>query len=206
MFMQEALPFVTTFVETLNKSLEEQELGSGLSRIQKSWLSFCVMAIMITNCVCWAKFERASLGKYSLAALSWMFRYSKIPWQRILQASVRIILSKYSITAGILVADDSEKKRSKITKRIFRVHKLKDKKTGGYIMGQSIILLLLVTPVVTIPVGFAFYMPAPEITQWYKKKEKLKKQGIPKKMRPDRPLTNPNYPTKQELVLSVQPL
>ncbi len=49
-----------------------------------------------------------------------------------------------------LVLDDSDRVRSK------------DKKTGGYVMGQSIVLLLLVTPKIT------FYQPEPTIKAWVK--------------------------------------
>ena len=120
-----------------------------------------------------------------------------------LQASVTAIFRKYGITEGVLDADDSEKKRSKVTKRIFRAHKMKDNKTGGYIMGQNIVVLLLVTPLITVPVGFAFYMPDPALTLWYKNEDELKKKKIPKKLRPARPEKNPAYPTKQELVVQL---
>ena len=64
--------------------------------------------------------------------------------------------------------DDSDRARSKNTKRIAYTHKQKDKKTGGYVMGQSIVLLLLVTPKITLPVGFSFYQPDPAIKAWVK--------------------------------------
>ena len=32
-----------------------------------------------------ALWSRASLGTYSLAALSWMFRHSKVPWDQLLR-------------------------------------------------------------------------------------------------------------------------
>ncbi|MFQ5821983.1 MAG: transposase [Candidatus Heimdallarchaeota archaeon] len=164
---------------------------------------FCIMAILITNSVCWAKFERASLEKYSVAALSWMFRHSKIPWDLLLCMSVRAILHRFEITEGILVIDDSDKKRSKKTNKIDKVHKLKDKISGGFMMGQCIVFLVLVTPIISIPVGFAFYMPDPERTAWYKLIEKLKKQGVPPDKRPPEPLKNENYPTKQEIALGL---
>lgn len=37
--------------------------------------------MLVTNSLCWARFERASLGTYSLAALSWMFRQANSPWE-----------------------------------------------------------------------------------------------------------------------------
>ena len=43
--------------------------------------------------MCWAKFERASLGEYKIAALSWMFREAKITWDYLLLASVTLILA-----------------------------------------------------------------------------------------------------------------
>ena len=42
------------------------------------------------------------------------------------------------------------------------VHKLKDKASGGFIRGQSLLFLLLITPKVMIPVGFVFYLPDPD--------------------------------------------
>jgi hypothetical protein len=53
-----------------------------------------------------------------------MFRHAKIPWERVLQGSVEVILSRYGITAGCLGLDDSEKRRSKVTTQIAHVHKL----------------------------------------------------------------------------------
>ena len=68
-----------------------------------------------------------------------MFRKSKIPWDILLQISVSIVLQKYGITKGHLGIDDTDKKRSKRTKYIFKVHKMKVKGSGGYIMGQSLL-------------------------------------------------------------------
>ena len=175
MFIVKPLPFVTTFIDDLDEAIEESKPGWGLSGIQKAWLSFCILAILVTNSVCWAKFERASLGRYSLAALSWIFCHSKIPWDLILQMSVRVILRRYRITQGCLDVDDTDKKRSKVTQKIAYVHKLKDKASGGFIQGQCIVFLVLVTPKITFPVGFAFSMPDPALSAWYKEDKKLKK-------------------------------
>src|SRR5574341_1284168 len=89
MLITKPLPFIRTFIGTLDEALAEYQSGYKLSFIQRSWLSFCMMGIIITNSVNWAKFERASLGRYPLAALSWVFRRSKIPWELLLQMSVR---------------------------------------------------------------------------------------------------------------------
>lgn len=203
MIIGTALPFVTEFIEALDEAIKKHNPGCSLSRIHKTWLSFCIMAILITNSVCWARFERASLRKYSMSALSWMFRHSKIPWNLLLCMSIKVILCRFGIKEGVLVIDDSDKKRSKNTEKIDKVYKLKDKISGGFIMGQCIVFLVLVTPLISIPVGFAFYMPDPKRTAWYKLTKKLKKQGIPANKRPSEPPKNKNYPTKQEIALGL---
>jgi|SRR5579883_855618 len=181
MLMGEPLPFVQEYVEELNRVLEELKPGQGLSSLQREWLKFCLMGIIVTNSVCWAKFERSSLGAYTVAALSWMFRQAKIPWESLLYLSVRIMVRKYGIKSGVLVGDDTDRIRSKSTKRIYGVHKLKDKKSDGYLMGQCIVLLLLVTEQVTIPVGFSFYRPDVDWQVWQQQDQLLKQQGVPKK-------------------------
>jgi len=94
------------------------------------------------------------------------------------------------------VIDDSDKKRCKVTTRIFKAHKLHDKTSGGYINGQTIVLLLLVTPTITMPVAFAFYMPDPALTAWNIADKQSKKRGIPPKHRPPKhpsiQITRPN--------------
>jgi len=201
MFIVKPLPFVTTFVEGINEAIDVHTPGFGLSRIQRAWLSFCIMAVFVTNSVGWAKFERASIGSYSLAALSWMFRHSKIEWEQLLGRSVQKILEDYGITYGYLGVDDTDKKRSKSTQQIAYVHKLKDKTSGGFIQGQCIVFLVLVTPKITLPVGFSFYRPDPELTAWYREDKKLKEQGVPPKQRPPKPAKKEAYPTKQEISL-----
>ena len=197
------LPFIKEYLEELNSSIEKLKPGCGLTWGQKTWLGFCLMGIIVTNSVCWAKFSRASLGKLSKQAISWMFLKSVIPWDLLLYISVTLILEKYGITEGTLVIDDSENKRSKSVKKIHKAHKIFDKKNGGYITGQQVVLLLLVTSRVTIPVTFAFYMPDPELTAWYKESKKLKKQKVAKKKHPPKPAKKPQYPTKQELALTL---
>lgn len=203
MLIDEPLPFITSFINEVDQILQEHSPLAKLSSTQKFWLSFCCLGIAVTNSVCWAKFSRSSLGKYSDKALCWMFCHSKIDWELLLISSVRVILRKYGITKGVLLIDDSDRQRSKLTKRIFATHKIKDKKTGGYFMGQSIIMLVLVTPTITIPVGFSFYMPAPEYTQWAKLDKQLIQQGVAKSQRPQKPAKNPNYPTKTEIALKL---
>ena len=157
MLIRQPLPFVQAFVAALDEALRAHDrAGRGLSRLQQRWLSFCLMAIMITNSLCWARFERVGLGRYSQAALSWVFCRAKLPWEGLFALSVRVILRRYGITGGTLVADDSDRARSKVTRRIAGVHKLKDQTRGGDVRGQCLVSLLWVTATVTFPVGVAF--------------------------------------------------
>jgi hypothetical protein len=201
MVIGKPLPFIRAFVEAIDEAIAAHSPGQRMAALQRAWLSFCLTAILVTNSICWARFERASLGTYSLAALSWMFRHSKIPWEHLLVASVRVILCQYGITSGNLVIDDTDNQRSKSAKTLAHLYKLRDKESGGYLWGQSLVFLLLVTPKISLPVGVVFYQPAPELSTWYKTEKALKKQGVPKKQRPPKPAPNPQYPTKQQLAL-----
>jgi hypothetical protein len=143
------------------------------------------------------------LGAYQVAALSWMFRDAKIAWDYLLLASVAMVLEQHGITEGVLVLDESDRARSKRTKRLYKVHKQKHKLSGGYVNGQTVVLLLLVTGSVTFAVGFAFYMPDPVLTAWTKEDKRLKKERVAKKDRPAMPERNPLYPTKTQIALQL---
>lgn len=160
MLFKQSVPFIKEFVEKINTELQKNS-DDKLSRAQKTWLAFCITGILLTNTINWAKFERSGLKTYSVAALSWMFRHSKINWERLLYSSIKNILRRYDIKNAVLAIDDTEKKRAKTTKKIHKVHKVKDKKTGGWFMGQSIVFLVLISPKITLPAGFRFYMPDP---------------------------------------------
>jgi len=159
-------------------------------------LGAILLGIVVTGMLNWAAFERRSLGVHSQSSLRWMFGWAKIKWEFLLRASVLNILKTYDINDGTLVVDDSEKRRSKKTSRIPNVHKIKDKKTGGYLNGQELIFLIVVSDTVTFPVGFCFYTPDPKLRQWKQQNKKLKSQGVAKKDRPKRPEPNPADPTK----------
>lgn len=197
------VPFITAFVDNLDDAISQDESRKNLSATQKYWLAFCLMGILATKSVCWAKFERASFGRYGSAALSWVFHHAPIPWTILLRYSVRLILDHYGLTQGSLVIDDSDNKRSKNTKKIWHVHKLKDKASGGYVMGQGLVFMVLVTPVITIPVGIEFYMPDPDYSAWKKTDDKLKKEGVPAKQRSPRPAKKAEFPTKIEIAVSL---
>jgi len=201
MLMSEPARFIKTFVDDLDVALGKLKPNAKLTQLQRIWLGFCLTGVLLTNSVCWAKFERANLGEYKIAALSWMFREAKVAWGYLLLASVTLVLERHGITEGVLVLDESDRSRSKRTKRIHKAHKQKHKASGGYVNGQTVVLLLLVTQSVTFPVGFAFYMPDPMLTAWVKEDKRLKKEGVAKKERPVQPERNSLYPTKTQLAL-----
>ena len=92
MVIAQPAPFMSAFIDAVDQAIREHSSSHGLSAMQRAWLAFCVTAVLVTNSICWARFARASLGTSSLAALSWMCRHRKIPWDALLVASVRVIL------------------------------------------------------------------------------------------------------------------
>ena len=138
MVIERPLGFISNYLELLNNQLKQTNPGYVLSKRQQLWLGFCLSAIVITNTICWKRFERASLGSFKDSALSWRFRYSKIGFMILFQTSILQVLRSYGITEGVLCIDDVDRRRSKSTKCLYRVHKLKDKLTGGYCEGQSL--------------------------------------------------------------------
>jgi hypothetical protein len=138
-----------------------------------------------------------------MAAISWMFRNAAIPWQILLTVSTIIIIRRFGITHGLLAIDETDKKRSKAAEMIYKLHKIKDKASGGYINGQKIVFLFLITDRISIPVGFDFYVPDSELQAWKKNDEKLRKKGVSKKNRPPAPPRNPNCPTIAEIALNL---
>ena len=139
MILGKPAPFVRAFVDAVDDAIRAQHPSHAMSATQRTWLAFCVTAVLVTNSICWARFERASLGTYSLAALSWMFRHSKMPWAKLLVASVQVILRHHGITSGTLVIDDTDNPRSKSAKTLAYLYKLRDKESGGYLWGQSLV-------------------------------------------------------------------
>jgi len=203
MMLGKPAPFVRAFVETVHAAMRAPHPSHAMSAMQRTWLVFCVTAVLITHSMCWARFERASLGTYALAALSWMCRHSKIPWDQLLVASVRIILRHHRITVGTLVIDDTNNPRSKSAKALASLYKLRDTESAGSLWGHSLGFLFLVTPKISLPVGFVFYQPAPELSAWSKQERGLKKQGVPQKQRPPKPAPHPQYPSKEQRALDL---
>src|SRR5215831_16371500 len=194
-------PFVSAFVDAIDAAMRARQPHHAMSVTQRTWLAFCITAVLVTNSICWARFARASLGTYAMTALAWMFRHRKMPWDHLRVASVRVILRHHGITSGSLVVDDTDNPRSKAAKGLAYLYKLRDKESGGYLWGQSLVFLVLVPPKISMPVGVVFYQPAPEFSAWYKQAKVLKKQGIPPKQRPPQPMPDAQYPTKQQLAL-----
>jgi len=71
---------------------------------------------------------------------------------------------------------------------------MKDKTSGGFIKGQELAILILITQKITVPVGFEFYEPDPAHRAWKNSDKALRKQSIPKKDRPKAPASNDAYP------------
>jgi hypothetical protein len=203
MLVRSALPFLVEYLRQLNEVLQTFGPKCVLTKGQQMWLGFCLTAMLVTNRLCWASFERLSLGRVHDGALSWMLRHSSIVWDRLVGAGVCLILKRYGIRNGFLVIDDTGRKRSKQTTRIYGAHTFYDTKTGGHVRGQEIVFLLLVTPKVTIPVGFEFYRPDPDQKRWKEQDRRLRKNKVPKRDRPPPPPTNPAYPSKQAIALSL---
>src|SRR5262249_62039886 len=120
-------PFGSASVDPIDPTIRTHQPNHPLSLTQRTWLPFCTTAVLVTNSICWARFARASLGIYAMAALSWMFRHSKIPWDHLLVASVRVILQHHGITSGSLIVDDTDNPRSKAAKALAYLYKLRDK-------------------------------------------------------------------------------
>lgn len=203
MLIGESLPFIRDYIAAINEAIKEKAAENQLTRLQCYWLSFVILGLLVTNSLCWARYERFSVGRFTLEQISWMFRKAKIVWELLLQASTLHIIKMYNIKGGILAIDDTDKERSKNTTQIAKAHKIKDKKSGGYFNGQNIVFLLLISKNITIPVGFCFYEPDPKQTAWRKEDERLRKKKVVKKHRVEKPAIDSRYPSKKELGLKL---
>lgn len=198
MFIQ-PIPQVQTFVDELNRCVMELSDDKGLTKAQRCWTVFVLMGIVVTGKLCWLAYERSDcFGRFGEAGLRWIFKKSQMPWHLLLRASVLVIIRRYGISKGSLVIDDSEKRRSKNTKKIYGVQKVKDKVSSGFIQAQEFVFMVLVTDKVTIPVDFEFYISDPKEIEW-KKQCKLAKKNETKP--PKKPAKDPKYPSKPELAL-----
>ena len=55
-------PFVSAFVDAVDAAIRTHQPHHALSGTQRTWLAFCITAVLVTNSICWARFARASLG------------------------------------------------------------------------------------------------------------------------------------------------
>ena len=201
MLVGESLPFIRNYISAINESIKQKNPQNQLTRLQCYWLGFVILGLLVTNSFCWARYERFGLGRFTIKQMSWMFRRAQIMWEILLQASVKHLITAYGIKYGVLVIDDTDKERSKNATELGKLHKIKDKKTGGYFIGQNLIFLLLVCEKVTLPIGFYFYEPDPKQIAWRKEDARLRKKKVEKKYRPAAPPKDSAYPSKKELGL-----
>ena len=201
-----SIDFVLLHISNINDIINIFSPERRLSSIQKYWVSFFLSMMIRTNTLCWAVFERAC-GKTACArTMSFILRNSKIPWAALLKCSTILLISQLSLTSGILVIDDTERPRSKVTSRIAFVFKMLNKKTGGYIKAQNLVVLLLVTPIVTIPVGFRFFTPCPVLSAWTKEDKEIRNQrkaGEKGLKRPVKPERSPEHPSKNQIAAAL---
>lgn len=203
MIINDSLPFIKSYVSAINQALQDNDPKRVMSSIQCYWLSFIILGLLVTNSLCWSRFDRFSLNKYSASSICWIFKKAKIAWELLLYASVLKIIESYNIKHGVLVIDDTDVERSKNTTNIAKVHTLRDKKRAGYFKGQNVIFLVLVTDKVTIPVGFEFYEPDPAISAWAREDKRLRQKGVLKKYRPQKPSSSVEYPSKKDLAVNL---
>ncbi len=175
-----------------------------MSICQSYWIGFCLTGLLLSNEINWSQYSRLSFGYYKISALSWMFRHSKVNFELLFSESIRHILSTYGIVSGSIVFDDTDNERSKNAVHIHGLGKQKDKKSGGYFLGQNILFMLLVTDKVTIPIGFKFYENDPLWIKWKKEDDRLRAKKVKKTYREDEPLRDyKKYPTKQTLCVQL---
>lgn len=197
-----ALPHLFEYVNSLNNQLREDGHGA-ISRLQSSMLCFVLLGMLITQSLCWARLERGSGGTIRSGALSKWFYHGMKVWNYILKASTKVLMKRFEITSGVLAIDDTDRGRSKNTTKIWGVHKTLLKGTGGFHQAQNIVILLLVSPTVSFPVGVRFYRPDPAVKLWKFNEQQLKEQGVPKKQRPAYPDPDPEYPSREQLALEL---
>jgi hypothetical protein len=196
--------FVESYISDLSLNLSAHDASYRLSFCQRKWLGFCLTCLLLSNEINWACYSRLSFGYYKISALSWMFRHSKINFELLFILSVAHILSVYGLTEGHLIFDDTDNERSKNALFIHGLGKQKDKKSGGYFLGQNIMFMLLVTPKVTLVVGFKFYENDPSWQAWKKNDTQLRTKKVDKAHRPDEVLRDfVKYPTKSELSIQL---
>lgn len=60
--MGKPAPFVSACVDAVDAAMRTHQPQPAMSVTQRTWLAFCITAVLVTNAICWARFARASLG------------------------------------------------------------------------------------------------------------------------------------------------
>jgi hypothetical protein len=187
MVMVPPAPLVSAVVDAVDQASREQHPRHGLAAMPRAWLACGVIAVLVTHAMCWARFARVSLGTYALAALSWMLRPRKLPWDDLWVASVRVLLRHDGLTCGRLVRDDRANTRSTSANTRAHLDKRRDKDRGGDVWGQGLVVLLVVRPDLTLPVGLTGDQPAPALSAWDQQDKARTKPAGPAQQRPPNP-------------------
>jgi hypothetical protein len=66
MILTKPAPFVSAFIDAVDEAIRQDHPNCGMSATPRAWLAFCLTATLITHSICWARFERASLGSYRI--------------------------------------------------------------------------------------------------------------------------------------------
>jgi hypothetical protein len=203
MLLLKPLAEAKILVSQLNTILTDWHKDA-LTNKQCSFIALMISAMAISGQLNWSWVSRASLGRIAVTALSWMFRFSKIRWEEVLQAAAYHLLKLYEVFEVHLIVDDTDRPRSKIIKSLFGVFKAFDKKTGGFFLAQNIVFVLVVTKVFSFPIAFAFFQPDPVHSKWLRDTKEFKRKRIARKDWPEELRIEPvrdykKYPTKIEL-------
>ena len=137
------LPFVIDYMNMISSNIEIKPNDKKLTSIGSKIIGFIISGIILYAVINYEDFGRNSLNKYKADSISKLIRrLNRNLFEAIFLASIRGLINKFDLTDGVLVLDDTDNKRSKRTKRIHAVQKIKDKSTSGYMQGQSMGLLL----------------------------------------------------------------
>ena len=191
-------PFVSAFVDAVDAAIRTHQPHHAMSVTQRTWLAFCITAVLVTNSICWARFARASLGTYALAALSWMFRHSKIPGTNSGSQCAGYCGTTASPRAASASMTPTTRARNRPRRSPICINSATKKVVA--ISGDKA-SARLGDPKISMPVGVVLLSARPECSAWYKTDKVLQKQGVPAKQRPRKPAPNPQYPTKEQLAL-----
>lgn len=192
------IPSVYDFLLALSTRCREM-YGCAVTQKQQTFLWVCMSCMILFGQLMLSAVSAQSFGILSIAALSYMFRHSKLPFERLMGAAVCLLFEIYRPQKAHLVIDDTDRPRSKAVKALGFVFKTLCKVTKGYILAQNVVFVCLVTDRFTIPIAFGFYVPDPKIKEWQKKVKRLKKEAVAKKDLPIKPDRSYDYPSRIDM-------